>query len=397
MTAWPTVRIQEVAEVNPAGPRNGQISPDAMVDFVPMAAVHEDGQIGALEQRSYGDVAKGFTAFRRGDVLLAKITPCFENNKIAVANVKTAYGFGSTEFHVVRCLEERLDPEFLTYFLRQDSVRYAGERRMTGSAGQRRVPKAFLEELEIPLPPLREQRRIATTLKQADSLRRTRRFSIDRLNEFRLSLFDEMFVVGEDSAWPTVSVADLATDIRTGPFGSQLLHSEFVDKGVAVLGIDNAVRNEFAWDQRRFITPAKYQKLKRYTVRPGDVLITIMATCGRCAVVPDDIPTAINTKHLCCVTLDQGRALPTFLHAAFLNHPNILKQLGVRAKGAVMPGLNMGVIKTLSLRLPPLDLQRAFVGKVAVAKQLQSSFRQGLETLAALFVSLEHRAFRGEL
>ena len=394
------VPLMEVSEINPRGDEAPKL--DEIVSFIPMSAVSaESGTIIDEKTRTYAEVAKGYTPFASGDILVAKITPCFENGKIAQAMLSRSIGFGSTEFHVIRPFLELLDPRYLLYYLRQDQIRRSGERRMTGSAGQRRVPERFLSKLTIPLPSLPEQQKIAKILDKAGALRTKCRAALAQLDELAHSIFLEMFGerAVEESAMSSVAgvASQIPGSIRTGPFGSQLLHSEFTDSGIAVLGIDNAVNNEFRWGERRYISERKYQQLERYTVHPGDILITIMGTCGRCAIVPNDIPLAINTKHLCCITLHTSKCLPVFLHAYFLQHPIVRRYLTRKAKGAIMSGLNMDIIKDLPVPLVPIGDQQEFARRIEAIEALKSQHRTVLEQFDELFASLQQRAFRGEL
>ena len=141
------------------------MGPDCPVSFVPMAAVEaKTGRIDLSQVRPYGEVSKGYTRFSEGDVLFAKITPCMENGKIAIAKGLTnGHGCGSTEFHVLRP-HEGLSRDFLNYFLLKDEFRKDAQRNLAGTAGQLRVSAAWLSEAPLPLPPLAEQRRLVAEI-----------------------------------------------------------------------------------------------------------------------------------------------------------------------------------------------------------------------------------------
>jgi len=293
-----------------------------------------------------------------------------------------------------RCYTDKISAKFLFYYLlaSRSTLTHAGR-----GGTQQNISQEILKAFPVPLPPLQEQHRIAALLDKADRLRRSRRYAQELSNSVLQSVFLEMFRSKKSHTWTFETIEYLAKEgqnaIRTGPFGSQLLHSEFTDHGIAVLGIDNAVQNRFTWDKRRFVSKEKYDQLKRYTVYPGDVLITIMGTCGRCAVVPDNIPPAINTKHLCCITLDQRKCLPIYLQACFLTHPFVLSQLGISERGAVMPGLNMGIIKDLKIPIPPLSLQEEFVHAVRRWDSLRVQQAEAERQAEHFFQTLLHRAF----
>ncbi len=295
------------------------------------------------------------------------------------------------------------DPRFIFHLLKQFDLQ-----RFASGTGVPTLNRNFVHDELVSIPPLPEQRRIVGILDEAfDGLATATANAEKNLRNAR-ALFEshlQSVFTQRGKGWVEKTVKEIAASakgsIRTGPFGSQLLHSEFVDEGIAVLGIDNAVANEFRWGKNRFITPEKYLQLERYTVHPGDVLITIMGTCGRCAIVPDDIPTAINTKHICCITLDQTICLPGHLHIYFLHSLQSQAFLVKHAKGAIMAGLNMGLIQELPVMLPPIGVQAEIV-KAANAlreetQRLESIYQHKLAALGELKKSLLHQAFNGEL
>ncbi|GGB24790.1 restriction endonuclease subunit S [Puia dinghuensis] len=162
---WDVKRLEDISEINP---KRKVLLAETEVSFLAMADVSEEGKIVNQSIRNYKSVANGFTYFQDNDILVAKITPCFENGKGAIArNLKNGAGFGSTEFHVIR-LRNKAIIEFIFYHTRLHSFLGRGEQNMVGSAGQKRIPKDYIETYKITLPPLPEQDRIVSILSTLD-------------------------------------------------------------------------------------------------------------------------------------------------------------------------------------------------------------------------------------
>lgn len=173
---WPRRRLDEVAEINPSVGEGSTPRGDQRVTFVPMAAV--DGDTGAItlsETRRYQEVARGFTAFRDSDVIFAKITPCMENGKIALAKgLLNGIGFGSTEFHVIRPGADT-NPTWLLWLVRRRQFRRFAQRSFTGTAGQQRVPASFLRDFLAPVPPLPHQNEFGAVAARFERVRAQQR------------------------------------------------------------------------------------------------------------------------------------------------------------------------------------------------------------------------------
>lgn len=161
---WPIVTLEEVCEINPKK-KELDILSDTEVSFVPMADISESEMFFEAKQRkAFGDVSTGYTYFRDNDVLLAKVTPCFENGKSGIArNLYNGIGFGSSEFIVLRASKKVLS-EYIYYFISSDAFKAAGKERMLGTGGLQRISMDFVKEYKIPLPPIEVQKQIVAEL-----------------------------------------------------------------------------------------------------------------------------------------------------------------------------------------------------------------------------------------
>jgi len=166
---WGLSRLGACCELNPKKGNEGRLIKDLLVSFVPMQAVSENGSMDASNAKTYDDVKTGFTYFADNDVLFAKITPCMENGKGAVARqLINGIGFGSTEFHILRPIDGISNPNWIYTVTSFKQFRNDAAANMTGSAGQRRVPASFLSNYKISLPPIAFQNQFDAFVQQVD-------------------------------------------------------------------------------------------------------------------------------------------------------------------------------------------------------------------------------------
>ena len=388
-----TVNLGEVAFVNPKGPIAAELDPEQLCDFVPMQAVHGDGRIEIEETRPFRQVAKGYTPFRSGDVLVAKITPCFENGKIALAETRSEHAFGSTEFHVVRGRKGLLDSRYLLHFLRLGRIRFEGEERMTGSAGQKRVPRSFLDELEIPLPKIAEQQRITAILDKVDGIRRKREYALASVDDLMKSEFVARFgtPMKNTQCLPTAPIHCFGRVVT----GNTPPRKNPENYGDAIEWIKSDNINTHS----HFLTPAQERlsevgKRLGRTAPAGSTLITCIAgspsVIGNSAI--SDREVAFNQQINTVIPNDKTD--PFFLYCQFLVGKTLIQASSTNSmKGMV----SKGKFQEIEFLRPSYDAQlefgELFSRAIAMTRRLETDLRASEN----LFGSLAHRAFHDEL
>ncbi|MFH8449656.1 restriction endonuclease subunit S [Streptomyces fungicidicus] len=400
---WVRATIGELCDVNPRG-FDEEPGDDELISQVPMAAVEAaTGRMEASTQVRYGDVKKkSLTRFQENDVLFAKITPCMENGKIAKAQgLAGGRALGSTEFHVLRSRGAVL-PEYLMHFLLQQHVRRTAERNMTGAVGQRRVPRPYLADLEIPVPPLAEQHRIVARLEDQlahievgeESLADAR----ERLADFIAALLSEAIDPNSEvSNWDTKTIGEMAV-VSSGatPLKGR---SDYYEGGTVPWVTSSLLNAPFVDRTEKFITGKAVAETAVKEYLPGTLLLAMYGegkTRGKCS----ELRIRATTNQACAgiqltAEYECRRDWVKLLLDARYEENRAL------ASGGVQPNLSLGLIKKIKVPLPPLVRQRELLNKVAQRRADASSMADAIESVklqaAELRRALLHAAFTGTL
>lgn len=301
-------------------------------------------------------------------------------------------------------LDNRLAlPDYVFYYTKSPSYLawVEGKKRV---AAQPNINASEYAGLDIPLPPLTEQRRIVDILDQADALCKKRAEADAKAARFLPALFYKMFgdPFSKPMGWKQTPLGKMLRKkpgaLQSGPFGSQLHNHDFIADGtVLAVGVDNVHDAGFESGRGRRITKQKYAELKKFTLEPGDVLITIMGTIGRTCVFPEWAVPAICTKHVYRIQVDCEGLHPEYLSASIRFSPFVRSQLGASVTGQIVAGITSRDLRALRIDEPPIELQRKFARVKTGLDEDRKKRKRNREEIDRLFNLLLHRAFCGDL
>lgn len=411
---WEATQLASVAEVNPSRAKARSDTDD--VSFLTMGDVSESGRVISKQVRPYQEVAKGFTSFIDGDVLVAKITPCFENGKGAlVSSLLGGIGFGSTEFHVIRALPDSVIPTFLYLHTRADVFRRLGEKNMVGSAGQKRVPAEFLRQYPMALPPLPEQQKIAAILTAVDDKLDVIARQIETTQTFKQGLMQTLFSKGAGTqnatghwiahtefqnselgvipeGWAVQPLDNLAESITVGIATSTTEH--YVEDGVPLIRNQNIKEDFLDLSDLLKISADFDAKNKRKRVREGDILTVRTGYPGVSCVVPKGLGY-LQTFTTLITRPNQQLICPSFA-SSYFNSPQGKGLMLHQAAGGAQQNINAGNLKKLLVPVPPLAEQERIAEILAAVDQKRRSLESKGQQYRIIKRGLMQKLLTGE-
>lgn len=392
MKKQPTVRLGELLAT-----KSGSVDPskhlDEVFDLYSIPAF-DRGEPEIIAGREIGS-SKQIVEPR--DVLLSKIVPHIRRAAI-VGEHRNRRQIASGEWIVFR--SEKLHPNYLRHVLVGDPFHSKFMSTVSGVGGSLlRARPAYVAQIEIPLPPLAEQRRIADILDRAEALRAKRRAALALLDTLTQSIFLDMFgdPVTNPKEWPITPLGQL---IKSGPQNGFYKPASEYGTGTPIIRIDGFYAGVVTGlaTLKRVNTNASEREL--YGLAVDDIIVNRVNSpeyLGKCAIIPELEEPTIFESNMMRLRVDPKLLNPRFT-VEMLQSNRIASQIRRAAKDAVnQSSINQQDVRGFHFPLPPLTLQQAFARRVATVEALKATHRASLAKLDELFASLQDRAFRGEL
>ncbi len=395
MSSWPVARLDECCQIV-----SGATPSTSVRNFwggdIPWATPKDLGELTTAMisttprmLTAAGLAASSASLLPPGSVLLSSRAPI---GHVAINTVAMATNQGFKSFVPNPA---RVHAPYLYWWLRANRAYLQG---LGNGATFKEISKAVVSRIEIPLPPISEQRRIADILNRADALRAKRRAGLEELDPFATSVFIEMFgnLATNPKGWPVVRLKEAVELVQIGPFGSLLHQSDYMDGGVPVINPIHIVNGQVRPNPRNSVASKHVERLHNYVLRKGDIVMGRRGQMGRCAVVGLAESGMLCGSGSLIIRPDTRRATPEYLHA-LLSSAYFVRILEHEALGVTMANLNSTIVEGLKLPLPTLDEQRRFGRFMVWLSSHKSRAAESQGMVDKLFASLQHRAFKGEL
>jgi type I restriction enzyme, S subunit len=408
---WQTKALAETCQIKPPKiEARRKLSPTGLVSFVPMEDLGINQKYFTPTQvKPLDQVSGSYTYFADGDVLLAKITPCFENGKLGIAaNLTNGIGFGSSEYIVFRPNTQLLR-EWLYYFLSREAFRAEGAERMSGAVGHKRVAKEFVESYPIPLPPVSEQKRIVDILDDAFDGIATAKANAEKNLQNARALFEshlESLFIQRGADWDRLTLEallehDWIESHLDGNHGSDYPRkAEFVGEGVPYISANCLDNDSVDMTRAKHLSRSRAALIRKGVAKNNDVLFAHNATVGPVAILHTDEEKVILGTSLTYYRCNPDHVLPEYL-------AHYMRSFGFKTQYlAVMRQSTRNQVPITKQRefyhvIPPIDDQKTIVsqldGLLDNTQRLESIYQQKLAALEALKKSLLDQAFSGQL
>lgn len=341
---YPLKRLGDCCVINPKRSKV-TISDSDPVSFVPMPSVSEEGYLQDVSDSEYGSVKKGFTYFENGDVLFAKITPCMENGKGAIAHDLTnGIGMGSTEFHVLRPIDGKSNSYWLFTLTKLPEFREKAAHNMSGTGGQQRVRADFLENFMIGLPPIELQNDLESICRQADKSK------FDGLKSQFIEMFGDTFQ--NERGWTYKKLPEVSTIVLGSTPSSS--NAAFWDGDIKwITPAELSDDSFYLFDSERHITEEGVKSTSLKPFPAGTVILSTRAPIGKTAIAGCEMYCNQGFKNFICDTIIN----PVYLFYTLRIHNPELQKMGT---GSTFLELSKKAIEQISISVPPKELQDEF-------------------------------------